>query len=138
MKTEDLQRLPSLKPLPYGSVPSKKAPRWGLFNTPLWVLTEDWVCCDVTVQKGFVTDLDSIPRLPFFYSIFKGRSRNAALVHDWLYATSPNREEADKHFLRCMLEENVPKVVAYTMYCGVRTFGWIFHNKNPLLVLDLE
>lgn len=42
----------------------------------------------IEVPKGFVTDLDSIPRwLPVVYALFRGRTKAAAVVHDYLYQT---------------------------------------------------
>lgn len=110
-RTPDLNRLPppSLSPL---------AKRYW------WVLNKDWSIYGYTVPKGFVSQLEPTPRVPFIRTIFRGRGRQAALLHDWLYSTClTSRKEADEYFYKLMLEENVPSVVAYLTYLAVRLSG---------------
>ena len=65
----------------------------------------------ITVPKGFITDLASVPRS--FWTIFPpfGKYTPAAVIHDFLYSehntTGINRTLADKIFLHIMRELNV-------------------------------
>lgn len=115
-EVKDYLKLPSLSPLPHRH---------------FWVVNEEWVCYGHTVPRGFVTDLDSVPTIPVLYALIKGRSRWAALLHDFLYSgTTVDRKTADLLFHRAMLEEGVPPVVAKCMYWAVRGFGWRYYNKQ--------
>lgn len=106
-----------------------------MFETPLilrahvpgeWVLFADLVWkgdMDVTVPRGFITDLASIPRL--FRNILdvNGRSRRAAVLHDWLYCVqSTTREEADLLFLQALQAEQVGWL-SHVYYRAVRLGG---------------
>lgn len=72
-----------------------------------WVLDRPLVWNDgkrrFAVPAGFVTDLDSVPRLPVIWLLLKGRSRAAAVLHDWLYSEGlVSRREADAIFFAAM------------------------------------
>lgn len=89
-----------------------------------WILEEEYEVDGITVPAGFYTDLDSVYRLPFIYVIFKGHTRVAALVHDWLYTTTElSRKAADKKFYELLLREGVTKWRAKGMYFAVRIMG---------------
>ena len=99
----------------------------------LWELVEPYNFNGFTVPRGFLTDFDSIPRLPVIFASFKGRARTAALIHDYLYSIGFDRYLADRTFLRMMVAEGVRLRHAFPIYLGVRWFGWLFHGpkKNP-------
>lgn len=62
-----------------------------------------------TVPRGFITDLDSVPRLPVVWLLLKGRSRAAAVLHDWLYSEGlVSRTDADRVFLDAMRATAAP------------------------------
>ena len=78
----------------------------------------------VTVPKGFVTDLATVPRL--FWSVLppQGRHGHAAILHDWLYWDQRTSRRTADDVLRAALEELNVKLVARTaMYSSVRVFG---------------
>jgi hypothetical protein len=77
----------------------------------------------ITVPEGFITDLDSVPRIPVFYLVFKGRTTKAAIVHDYLYASGVDRKNADKAFLQLMELENVRRRYRLPIFTAVRIFG---------------
>ena len=84
----------------------------------------------ITVPAMFETDLASIPR-PFRNAInINGRSRRAAVLHDWLYAGQClSRANADRLFLDAMTADGVGWVTRSAMYTAVRAAGWIYFNK---------
>jgi len=98
-----------------------------------WELLEDWSLFGFTVPKGFITDLDSVPRIPYVYAYIRGRCRAACILHDFLYRTQPegvDRAAADKLFLEGCKAEGVLLSFAYVYYWGVRLGakrGW---DKN--------
>lgn len=78
----------------------------------------------LTVPEGFVSDLESVPRLPLVYVAFKNRAPKSAILHDWLYGTRiMSRQGADAAFLCAMEREGVSWWVRRAMYAGVRIGG---------------
>lgn len=84
----------------------------------------------LTVGAGFSTDFASVPRILWWLFPPIGRHTVAAVTHDYLYKTKRKRSVADKIFLDVMLQHNTTKWKAYTMYLGVRLFGWHAYNKK--------
>lgn len=87
----------------------------------------------VTVPRGFVTDLASVPRL--FWIAFPpcGKYTPAAVVHDYLYWTQPidcNQECADNILLMAMKESNVNVTTRNAIYFAVRAAGKDSLRKN--------
>lgn len=100
-----------------------------------WKLLEPFVVDDtelgrLTVPAGFETDLDSVPRLPFAHWLLKGRTVEAAIVHDYAYERGEfngkaiTRAQADELFRRLMAEEGVWWWRRALIYRGVRFGGW--------------
>jgi hypothetical protein len=90
----------------------------------------------ITVQKGFITDCASGP-FPFKMFIpVSGLYNQAAVLHDYLYATQiRKRNKADGIFREAMDVLHVPLWKANLMYTAVRLFGWLpwnHHKKHPL------
>lgn len=95
-----------------------------------WVLLEDWTYFGYTVPKGFETDLDSIPHIPFIHSAYKGYARTSALLHDYLYRTGEvSRSAADQLFFDLMRAEGVPTNKRRDIYFAVRVGGWVRWNQ---------
>jgi hypothetical protein len=84
----------------------------------------------IVVPFGFITDLDSIPRVPFMYALLKGRSVRAATVHDYLYNTQAGKAYADSVFLAAMKDEGLPKRRRYPIYWAVALFGGPSYNQH--------
>lgn len=104
--------------------------KWRLIE-PLLYVTD--VGYRITVPKGFVMDLASIPRLARPLFPVHGRHTRAAVVHDWLYHQEGQlkgrkftRLEADQIFYNAMLELHVPQWRAWVMYKAVRLGGWVW------------
>lgn len=80
-----------------------------------------------TVPIGFVTDGASIPRELWSTvgSPFTGKYRRAAVVHDYLYKLQPlPRAKCDLVLLEAMMKDGTEKILAKTIYDGVRLGGW--------------
>lgn len=76
------------------------------------------------VPADFVTDLASVPRLPFAYLLTGGLAHGAAVVHDWLYTTHLiDREKADAVFHEAAIACGVSAWQAWLMWAGVRVGG---------------
>lgn len=85
----------------------------------------------VTVPKGFVTDLASIPRI--FFSALRpdGEYAYAAVVHDYLYWTQTrSRDEADDILKIAMEDFKVGTVTVGAIYTAVRVAGKTAWNGN--------
>lgn len=99
-----------------------------------WKLTEDfhyrgnyrtW-----SVPKGFETDLDSVPRIPIIYAMFKGRTTKAAVIHDWMYVTDQGKFLADAVFLEAMKAEGLKPWFRWPIYLAVTLFGWPIYLRK--------
>lgn len=94
--------------------------------------------CLVTVPTGFETDLASVPRLPFIYTLWGGKAHREGVLHDYLYRKDAvpgvPRRDADRVFLEAMELRGKPRRVRYPMYLGVRIGGWTAYHKH--LVAD--
>jgi hypothetical protein len=102
-----------------------------MYKRHWWILNRDWRCKDFIVPKGFTTDLDSVPHIPGVFALYKGRSRTSALAHDYQYALGErSRKDIDELFLFLMIDDNVPKFVAYSMFYAVRLFGWRYYKRS--------
>lgn len=103
-------------------------------------LMADFLFRGVKVNKGFITDGASIPKVcwtiighPF------GRYLEAAVIHDFLYFEGTlTRKECDKVFLEAMKELKVFALQRWVMYKGVRMWGWLgwrCHRKREKEIL---
>lgn len=78
----------------------------------------------ISVPKGFITDLASVPRV--FWSVFPphGKYAKAAIIHDYLYEYRIfSRKRADDIFLEAMEVLGVAKWRRLSMYWAVRLGG---------------
>jgi hypothetical protein len=94
----------------------------------------------IIVPALFQTDFDSIPKP--LWSIIRpyGKSKRAAVIHDYLYHMrghvpldiSPprTRNECDKIFAEALEVCGVNWIKRNAMYLGVRSGGWWFWNKK--------
>lgn len=87
----------------------------------------------ITVPKGFVTDLESCPRLPGVFLAFGEVSKMAAVVHDYLYThpVSTSRKQADAVLREACIIEGVSKWRAYGIWLGVRIGGRAHFGEPP-------
>lgn len=91
----------------------------------------------ITVPKGTLSDLASVPRILWAIIPRDGLASGPAEIHDWLYKNKglivrplqPNiilsRAECDEVLLQALLDAGCTPAKAYTMYYAVRSFGWI-------------
>ena len=95
----------------------------------------------IVIEKGFKTDLSSIPEV--WWSVQKpfGDFILAPIVHDWMYRTKYRKEElgtygarlhADKMMLYISKKTNSMKwhnkLDNHARYWAVRAFGWITYK----------
>lgn len=77
----------------------------------------------ITIPMGFETDLASVPRVPFVYSLWGGRAHREAVVHDYLFRLDASPEVpfsiANKVFLEAMWARQKPSYIRWPMYWGV-------------------
>lgn len=115
-----------------------------MFTTPLdlradapgkWILLRDLIWHTATeryvVPAGFVTDLASIPGALRGILQQNGRSRRAAVLHDFLYRFQPiARAAADKLFLTALAADGVISLGRGLYYLGVRCGGFLPWRRN--------
>jgi len=79
-----------------------------------------------TVPAQFRTDFASIPRM--LWTLIghpAGKYAQAAVLHDWLYATAPvSRQRADALFFEAMGVLRVRRSRQWALWSGVRVGGW--------------
>lgn len=73
------------------------------------------------IPAGFVTDLASVPRVPFIHAIFAGRARVSSVIHDWFYHQDFSGKFTDDVFYAAMRNEE-PGWVRFCMWAGVRVY----------------
>lgn len=89
----------------------------------------------ITVPRGFVTDLASIPRIAWPLIGPSGMHAQAAVLHDWLYRSWTHnftRREADAIFRDAMEDSGVNAVRKLILWFGVRlpVGAWIWHRNK--------
>ncbi len=79
----------------------------------------------IKVRKGFRTNLASIPRPLLMIFNRNGKSRKAAVIHDWLYTERwETRKQCDDLFYKCLVDCGMWKWQAKIYWFGVRIGGW--------------
>jgi hypothetical protein len=119
----------------------------------LWALSEDITFstddgpAKITVPRGFVTDLTSIPRLVWTVLPPDGPWVKAAIIHDFLYATAGDgimwkrapsidpvtvydRAQADRILLEAMVNRYIPPLPRTIIYLAVRIGGCLGWGKD--------
>lgn len=96
-----------------------------------FVLLESYRWRDLLIPAGFESDLDTVPRIPVFHAIFKGRTAIGALVHDYALLHF-ERAVADRLFLQAMTEEGVRRRYRYPIYAAVRAYAAISEIRARL------
>ena len=82
----------------------------------------------IIVPAGRITDLASVPHVPFAYWLAGDRGRKAAVIHDELYGNHyTSRRMADAVFLEALGVEGEPPWLQRVMWLAVR-FG---HGGGP-------
>ena len=100
-----------------------------------WTFTSDRLGCEVTVPFGFEFNWDSVPRWPIVYLLFKGRAKEEACAHDYLYVTGRagcceiERKDADQVMKDAMVYYRCPWYFREPIYYAVRMFGWRGWNR---------
>lgn len=109
-----------------------------------WALTcdlqyqSDLLNCIITIPKGFITDLASVPRIPIIFDQWGNRSHYEAVVHDYLYCTDSvpivTCSQANEVFKEAMIVREKPWYIYHPMYAGVCLGGWLrYHRKSVTL-----
>lgn len=79
----------------------------------------------LTVPTGFITDLASVPRIPFVFLLVGDIASEAATLHDYLYSqVKPlSRAMADKVLKEAAQATGCPAWQSWLLYIGVRIGG---------------
>lgn len=88
-----------------------------------------------TVPVGSPTDGASVPK--FLWNLFPpfGSYWEPAILHDWLYrSTDIPKKTCDSLFLEAMLDHNVPRLKAETIYLAVKWFGGAAFKEDRALL----
>ena len=87
----------------------------------------------ITVPKGFLTDLASVPWPVSMLIPKSGAFNQSAVLHDFLYTTQIRpRAASDKIFLESMKNLGVNWFIRGIMYNSVRAFGGlVWKSKKP-------
>lgn len=103
-----------------------------MLDSPL-CYQSDVVDYEFTVPEGFITDLSSIPKLPFIYLLLNGISDMPAVIHDYLYSAGlVHRKLADAILREACLAIGVLSWKAELIYAGVRVGGAGRYTGNVL------
>ena len=87
----------------------------------------------IVVPTGFITDLASVPRLPFIYLVTGGKANEASVIHDYLYVSKMvSRSMADAVFREAMAASGVSGWRRWMMWSGVRVGGGSAWDSHAL------
>jgi hypothetical protein len=118
---------------------------WELLQDFTVFIHSDDKTFEVIIRKGFVSDMASVPRIPFAYLMYGGIGNYAAVLHDGLYSNSslvtivdfdndmlfhPSREWCDYAFYLGLLERNISTFKAKMMYWAVRWQGGKYYQRK--------
>jgi len=87
----------------------------------------------IVIPKGFFTNLASTPKALWFILPPLDHYGKAAVVHDYLYRTANveySRAEADLILKEACEVLKVKPWKIFTLYWGVRLFGWWSWNRH--------
>jgi hypothetical protein len=114
-------------------VPLKDQPDFWALAAPI-----KWVSSTLitTIPLGFKTDLASIPKIIRNIFDVDGRSREPAILHDWLYSTQHTTKAFADEQLRLAIIDYGDKPWQARMYwLGVHLGGasaWRGHTQHPV------
>lgn len=79
----------------------------------------------VEVEKGFITNYSSVPRMPVAYWLFGGVGKKPAVIHDKLYSpgSDVSRKDADEVFSEACKVAGISAWKRGPMWLAVRLFG---------------
>ena len=83
----------------------------------------------VIVPKGFVCDLNSIPRMLWWAST-PADYPEAGVVHDFLYHSQIGQAKADSVYLEMLLASGMDSFRAKSRYRMLRIFGGVAYTKH--------
>jgi hypothetical protein len=94
----------------------------------MFELLEDYSEDTIAIAKGFTWDGASIPWWLRWLIEPTRRTKEGSMVHDLLYASGNgvSRKAADYKLFKELVEDDVQPIKAFSMWLGVRLFGWIF------------
>jgi len=88
----------------------------------------------IAVPEGFENDLASVPRLPFIFWFWGGRTHREAVIHDYLYRIDSKPVVsfwmANKIFLEAAKLRGKPRRVRWPMFIGITIGGYPSYHKR--------
>jgi hypothetical protein len=88
----------------------------------------------VTVPAGFVTDFESIPRVPVIYLLLAMSSNEAGVIHDYLYRADckprVTRAQADAVLYEVSRCDGCGLLSSWAKWAGVRVGGFAAFQKK--------
>jgi len=105
---------------------------WELEN-PL-VYDSDLLGVMLTVPKGFITDLASVPRIPFIFDAWGNRAHREAVVHDYLNRMDSEPvvlfSAANAVFREAMEVRDKSWSIRWALWSGVWIGGYFSYHKK--------
>lgn len=100
----------------------------------------------ITVPKGFITDLASVPRVIWWLIPNDGRHIiEGSVVHDWLYANAGeipgwkySRTQANFVLREAMREQGASRWERFVVWAALQAFGFISWNRHKKAKVALE
>ena len=94
------------------------------------VYKSDYLGRQVTVPRGFETDLASVPRIfRFIVPVANARNRKAAIVHDYLCVHGESKgvtqKQADKVFREALGVCGIGRYRSACLFYPVRSYQWL-------------
>lgn len=101
---------------------------WKVVKPYRWEI-RNWKVKKVVVDKWFITDFGSVPRP--LWIVFNPTEYHSYVLHDYLYRNKlVSRSLSDLSLQIGLLSEGAYWLEAYSIWMGVRLFGWRYYNIN--------
>lgn len=109
-----------------------------MVNRKTWKLISDFEYISkengkIIVPYSFEMDFASVPRWPLTYLLLGDYGHQAAVIHDWVYASKIfDRKTADNIFKDALRSSGIARWRAWIMWAGVRVGGSNRYKKASI------
>lgn len=89
---------------------------------------------EISIPRGFETDLASVPRIPLVYLSWGGKAHREGVLHDYLFRKNSEPVVsfllANRIILEAMESRGKPFYIRYPIFVGVCVGGYFCYHKK--------
>ncbi len=103
------------------------------FQVNEWNYFHSSIVGTVTIRKGQLTDLASIPWFARWLYARSGPHKDAAIIHDiMLQQQKYTRKQADQVFKEALIDSGISRINTTVLYAAVRLYGFFSQVKERI------